>query len=150
MQVESVKVPGGEIAVRGISLVDITNLMVAGNRADLEAAVEQMKELYEAAKANDEDALAEGLMTIATKLPNFVAKLIAGCADEPESWEVVKKLGISVQLEALQKIGHLTFDGDDALKNFVSGLTMLLNSITRATNSLNSQIASPGTKSLEH
>lgn len=141
-----IKYRGSGITVRGLGLDIISKLLVGGTRAQLDAALAQVAAARDAQQSGKDDAFNQALMGIATGMPALVAKVIALCADEPEMDAVVAKLPLPVQVEALIAIGGLTFDGEESIKNFVSGLMTLLQS-AKATVSIAGQTVKTGTQS---
>jgi len=139
---QTIRFKTGEFVVRGIGLDTITALFHDGNREDMETAVGELEAVYRASQGKDNAALTEGLTRLVVRLPALTAKLIARAADEPGEWEKVMKLPLPVQLDTLLAIGRMTFDGEDSIKNFVSGLTTMLASITKAAK-VAGQIRSP-------
>lgn len=138
---------GQPFTVRGAGLSTIAALLQSGARGDIEAAIQDMEAAYKSQKENPEDgtAIESSLASFAVKIPNLVATLIAICAGEPDSVAVVEQLPLSVQTEALLAIFYLTFDGEESLKNFVSGLKKLMASLTKSVKEAG-QIAAIGTK----
>lgn len=148
IQFESKKIVyrGSDFTVRGLGLDIIARLLASGTRTQIDAALAQIAAAQDAKKAGDSKAIDAALMGIATGLPELVAKVIALCADEPDAEAVVAKLPLPVQVEALIAIGQLTFDGEESIKNFVSGLMTLMGSV-KGTVSIAGQIAATGIQS---
>lgn len=119
---------GGTFTVRGIGLDSIAYLMNTGNRDELESAVASLEAIFEA--KGDAGALQAGLMSLVTQLPALCAKVVALAAGEPDEWEKVLKLPLPVQLEAVNAIGRLTFDGEDSIRSFMAGLLILMSGLT--------------------
>lgn len=145
IETQRISYRGNEFAVAGIGLDTIAELMVSGERGQLETAVAQLEKLYNATQAKDDNAMTAGLTQLVLQLPGLAAKLIALAAGEPNQTDKVRKLPISVQLDAILAIGRLTFDGEDSIKNFVNGLMTLLSGMTK-TARLAGQTVSVGTK----
>jgi hypothetical protein len=127
-----VKFRGSEFTVRGLGLDTVAALMQDGNREELELAVKQLEALYKATKADDTAGITSGVNKLVVQLPGLTAKVIAFAADEPGEADKVRKLPLPVQLDAILAIGRLTFDGEDSIRNFVSGLMTLMTSATTA------------------
>lgn len=139
VETQTVTFPGGDFILRGISFDKLARLMVAGNRADIEAVIEELSVAMNAADKKDEGALLDTLKGLLVKLPALAAKMIAICANEPDEWQKVEDLSMATQLDALLAIGRLTFNSEDAIKNFVSGVMTLTDSIAKV-NDLTPQI----------
>lgn len=119
----TIALPGGEIAVRGLS-VDAVAALVRDDRAAILAAFDQItgkanvQQLAAAADAGEETPdvdLAElGMGDAAASLlqaaPGLVAKIIAWAADEPDAVEQARQIPMPLQLEILVEIGRLTFE----------------------------------------
>jgi hypothetical protein len=136
---------GQSFSVRGVGLDIISKLLTGGSRTEIDAVVADFSRAVKSDEAGDDAGVESSLMNFATKLPALAARLIAMCADEPDAVEVVEKLPLAVQTEALLAIFWLTFDGEESLKNFVSGLKKLLSSMTKAVEAAG-QTAVTGTK----
>lgn len=93
---------GGSIAVRGLSLTDITSIY-RNHAGDLGLWFERLGGQEVAVEAS----MVEALVTTA---PTLVAELVglAGGADA----EIAATLPMAVQIDALTKIGELTFTRD--------------------------------------
>ncbi len=144
IETAAVKFRGGEFTVRGLGLDAVSYLMQSGSREELDLAVSQLEELFRASTEKDSAAIAGGIQKLIVQLPGLAAKVIAFAAEEPNEVAKVRKLPVSVQLEAMLAIGRLTFDGEDSIRNFVSGLMTLMTSVTK-TMTIASQTVSNGT-----
>lgn len=145
-ETKEIKYRRQSFAVRGLGLDGVSKLLAQGSRAQIDGLIQDIAKANEGTKAGDTAAFEVALAGLATKVPELVATLIAFCADEPESADVVAKLPLPVQTEALLAIFELTFDGEESLKNFVSGLKTLIQSMVKAVSTAG-QIAKTGTKS---
>jgi hypothetical protein len=132
IQFESKKIVyrGSDFTVRGLGLDIVSKLLASGARAQIDEAIGQLEVAY---KSEGNGAVLEGALSkLAIELPGLAAQVIAFAADEPNAVEAVTKLPLPVQLEALMAIGRLTFDGEESIKNFVSGLMSMMSSVKRA------------------
>jgi hypothetical protein len=149
-ETKEIKYRGQSFTVRGLGLDTISKLLSKGSPlGQLDEAIQEIAQISKSAEGVDEAAFMTGIAGLAAKLPALAAAVIAHCADEPESVDVVERLPLPVQTEALLAIFYLTFDGEDALKNFVSGLKTLMQSLTKAVAEAQAsagQIAKIGTK----
>lgn len=125
-----IKVGKSGFEVRGLTFSDIT-LMIKSQRSEVLKVVD----LYVASAENGEDPLEGGdsgiafIQKILSDLPEFVAHVIATASDEPENWEIVKKLPIPVLLQSIMYIGELTFEDDEGLKKFLENIIKLLGTL---------------------
>lgn len=107
---------GQTLTVRGLSLTDISEIF-----REHAIVLEGLYQKHIVAK--DEmppaDQLAKALMTEA---PLVVAQLIASANDEPESDEIVGKLPIMVQANALTEVAALTFRSEAEVKELLEKL----------------------------
>jgi hypothetical protein len=129
--------PDGAFAVRGLSYADISTL--ASRFKD--TAEQAFKTLTQTPGTGDGGELTVGDVTpVATILlkdaPALAAAIIATAADEPDMEEVVMKLPFTLQTEALEAVGKHTFETEGSLKKAVETVIGLLQSGTRAIESL--------------
>jgi hypothetical protein len=95
--------------VRGLTLTDLGQLL-----AEYKEPIEK---------------LMEGEVDIATlqdSYPEFMAKVIAMAAEEPDSWETVMKLGFTTQLLAFEACWDLTVPDYDALGKLIQRIKGLI------------------------
>lgn len=115
---EPVEVPGGgEFTVRGLSFVDMKSLLVAHS-----AELSRLFDLVVAGNGNGEIALTnmtEAAAQFITEAPALAASVIALASDEEGVFEIVLNLPFPVQVDALTKIGKLTFATEDSAKKFL-------------------------------
>lgn len=115
---------GGEFEVRAVSLSDVAGLISRHQDAvDRVAAILRAQEQFD---FTDAQMTGEILLNVARESPYLVADLISSCADEPEAYEGAFRLPLTVQVDALQKIGEITFADMAALKKFAAGMKNLL------------------------
>lgn len=101
----------GSFFVRGISPADI-NAVLTVNRASVEMLFDLAESKGVSSLADiTETKLADIAQAAVSELPDLIAGIIAQCEDEGsiENWMKVRKLPITVQLDALTKIAKLTF-----------------------------------------
>jgi hypothetical protein len=146
IETAAVQFRGGEFTVRGLGLDTVAALMHDGNREELGTAVNQLEVLFKATKAEDSEGIKQGINMLMVQLPGLAAKVIAYAADEPGEVDKVRKLPLPIQLEAILAIGRLTFEGEDSIRNFVSGLVTLMASATAASKIAGQTVVSIGTK----
>lgn len=106
----SIKVPdGGQFAVRGLSLVDITGIYQEHGG---ELAIWFEKFVSGADDAGS--SMVDAVSSIIASAPHLAAKAIAVAADDTtdEGAAIVSRLPLGVQFEALSAIGELTFTED--------------------------------------
>jgi hypothetical protein len=129
--------PDGTFAVRGLSYADIS-LIADRFKGTAEQA---FKTLTSTPGTGDGGDLTVGDVTpVATMLlkdaPALAAAIIAIAADEPDAEEIVIKLPFTVQTEALEAVGKHTFETEGSLKKAVETVIGLLQSGTKAIESL--------------
>jgi hypothetical protein len=114
--------PGGEFAVRGLGLADIVELV--RENADV------VRRLFAAFQGDAQAAMLDAMVAA----PDLLDAVIRRAADR----ELPENLPLSIQIEALQHIGDLTFVGEGAVGN-------LLAVAERAVAALNAKaISTPG------
>lgn len=120
---EQVDFKGGSLQVRGLSLDDIAKIM-QGYSADLEGMID----IYVRGVNNDAStaAMAQYAIALVKDAPGLVAFLIANACDEPDSVPQARLLPMAVQVDALKKIGKLTFEEAGGPKKFFESLSGLL------------------------
>jgi hypothetical protein len=98
---------GGSLALMGLSLQDVS-VLVHHHLPDLEALWDIIAS--ENINTLDADSLRPVLGALVMQAPGFTANVIALGCGEPDHAEMVQtKLSAPVQIEALLKIGELTF-----------------------------------------
>lgn len=131
----TVKTSGGEFTVRGLSLTDIL-FLVSKHRA-------AMKALFDKFVKGQSDVALESYSNLGAALiesaPDVAAEIIALAADEPEEIETVKRISFPAQIEALERIGDLTFAAEGSPKKVVETVIRVLSG---ATNLLNDHLTS--------
>jgi len=111
----NVEIPGGNFAVRGLSPVEIEQL-VREHRATLGALFDQLKGQL----ADPEiDVMSTGAELL-VQAPELMARIICTAADEPDAIDVALRLPTSVQFAALGKIAALTFTVEGDLGKLVA------------------------------
>lgn len=101
---------GSSFKVRGLSASDL-QVLITNTRNSIEL-------VFNLAEANgihsvedlNEDKLKTLVHVMIQEFPNIVAMTIALAADDFDNWEKVATFPLSVQVEALERIGRLTFD----------------------------------------
>lgn len=136
---ETVQLPGGEsFAVRGVSLQD-TIALVRHHGPALSNLFNQI--------TSGKDVRIDAMLSVATTLleqaPEMVAELIALASGEstPEAVAGAARLPLPVQLDALEKIGKLTFFAEGGLGKFAETVIRVMQGTSGAINEL--QLPSP-------
>lgn len=125
---------GGKFAVRGISPEDALGLYYR-HTGELSALFDKFAER---AKAREEVSAMEVGTAMVSGAPRIMAEIIALAADgdprDAESFEqlvnVARKLPAGVQMDALQKIGALTFSSDMPAGKFFGLVVQMAQSAT--------------------
>lgn len=114
---------GGSFTVRGLSLEDVSRL-IATHLPDLEA----LYDLFVSGKINSStDEQFENLIkTLVVEAPGFAANVIALASDEPDSAKQAALLPFPVQIEAITKIGDMTFTDVGGLGKGMETIAALL------------------------
>lgn len=99
----------GSFTVYGLT-ADGIGYLVRKHEADL-------GEAYAAVRSGEMDAAA--IASLVQRFSGLAATVIAVSAGEPEMAETAARLPLSVQVDAIEKIGALTFVGEDAAKKFI-------------------------------
>lgn len=110
---------GQSFEVRGLSLPDMTRL-VRHHGGALQLLIDRFAEGNLAAGLEDITALGSALMNAAPEAAAEAIALAAGDGfPEPVEIEIARQLPASVQLEALEKIGRLSFTAEGGPGKFV-------------------------------
>lgn len=120
---EAVKFAGGQAAVRGLNTEDISDLI----RIHLDD-MENLFSLFQDASANV--AANQQSKAIVIKLikdaPHLAAQIVAMAAGEPDSYDAIRSLPFPTMVDAIEKIGRLTFEEVGGAGNFVATLKGLM------------------------
>ena len=136
-----IEVPGGMIAVRGLSLNDIVILVTRNG--------EVFKSLFQDfLNGTDGNPLLTGkniLSDLASKKPHLFGEIIALSAGEfnTQAIENASRLTLDVQLRVLEEVGKLTFREEGSIKKVIETVSRIMGSLTTSVNQLsNSMIGS--------
>lgn len=110
VQTEIISLPDGQsFEVQGLTLTNLGNL-VAEYKEPLEALMESKLDLT----------------NVAEKYPEFMAKVVALSANEPDQWEKISTFPFTIQLLAFEKCWDLTIPDYDALKKLIERIQGLI------------------------
>lgn len=133
LPVDDVEVPGGgSFTVKGLSFMDMRTLFTK-----YAAEVTSFFDLIAnggTAKAMDVENAAAVAAAFIRQAPALAAETIALAAGEPDAFGTVLTLPFPVQIEALKKIGKLTFGTDGSAKKFFLTVSELMNTRGEAAN----------------
>lgn len=105
LPVEEIEFPGGNFAVRGLSLDDISYLVQHHGQ--------RMESLFsDFAQTSGEitvEAIASFALPLLQAAPEIAADMIACASGDPEDSAIARTLPFPTQLDALQKLAGLTF-----------------------------------------
>jgi len=122
-----VLVPGsGSFTVRGLSFVDMQSLYVK-YASEMAAFFTVLAQGANSRAVEIENAAALAADVI-TKAPALAADIIAVATGEDDAFELALSLPVSVQIEALTKIGPLTFGSEGGTKKFLQTVNLLIKS----------------------
>lgn len=129
-------------AVRGISFEDLTKIVL--RHGPLCVMIYQEFVDSKAKFGLRPEVLGQFISTSMSKFPEAVTDVIAIAADEdfPELREIVRRLPIGVQIDAIYKIVGLTFTGEADVKKLVEIVTGMAQSVTASLQSLTGPMAS--------
>lgn len=100
-QTETVKFPGGEFAVRGLSLADV--VAISRSHADT------IRNVFANFEGDAESAIADALVLA----PELAVAIVERAADAPNV--DFGRMPLSVQMDALDAVGRLTFVDEGSL-----------------------------------
>ena len=126
-----VKFPGGDIAVRGLSLDDLS-FIVQRHGAKLNVLFKSFTEGGELTV----EGVANFAMPLLNAAPEIAAELIACASGDPEDAGIAATLPFPVQLEALEKLAELTFNVSGGPKKLVETVLRMAKGTTGLLDSL--------------
>ena len=116
---------GTKFTVHGVTANDVMRMLFEAER-DVSRALDALDKI----KSGDEADAKETIVALPRETPELVARIIASAADEPDAWQTVLRLPVSVQAEALAAVWTLTFEEPDSVKKFVASLTAMARAMT--------------------
>lgn len=130
---EDIKGSDGKVVftVRGLSLNDIVQLLQK-NRPAMEQVFNEFQEKGDKLLGDDQ-ALVQMLLE---SVPRLFAQAVARAADEPDQEDVILKLPLSMQVDAFEQIGKLTFDAEGGPKKVLEAVVRVLKGWTDNVNAL--------------
>lgn len=131
----TIKTPGGDFTVRGLSLDQVT-ILFSRRRPVMEDLFQRMKDgNVQGISMDDARDMGTSLLAYAPDLAAEIIMLASG-DDDAESFDVAKSLPMPVQVEALEQIGRLTFATEGGVKKFLAQMIELMRSATDTLSSL--------------
>jgi len=125
---ETVEVPGsGEFTVRGLSLVD-TKPLVRKHAGELSSLFNLISNSQKSGEIDIEDAALTAARFL-DQAPALMADIIAIASGEEDAFEAALQLPIPVQVDALTKIGRLTFASEGSVKKFLQTVIVMMGSL---------------------
>ena len=100
-------------SVRGLNFSDLEILL-----NEFDKGLDPLIAVF-AQDANIDDMDEDFALKLITVAPDLVAKVIAVASDEPDAWEVCKRLDISTSMDALSKLFDLTTRSFGGPKKFL-------------------------------
>lgn len=133
----AIKFPGGDFAVRGLSLDDIAYLV--GRHGA------KMNDLFLEFQKGGAELELESLASFAVPLlkaaPEVAAELIACASGDPKDWHIAATLPVPVQLEALEKLVELTFNVEGGPKKVVETVIRMAQGVSGLLSEMSAQKA---------
>lgn len=134
---EKVAFPGGDFAVRGLSLEDFT-VLVRNHFEPMSALFEKYVDQAAIARATAQvtkegmelgdirTVVLEGLQMA----PSLIGDVIARAADETENPQLARLLPMGTQIDAVEKIVRLTLEAEGGLEKLVETVLKVSGSLT--------------------
>ncbi len=121
-----------EIKLRGLSANAIAGIVVSQM-----SGIESVFNIVQGAGVKSPEDLAKvDMLEVGQRLlvqaPEFMARVIAYAAHEPEQWEVVRDLPAPTQIECLKHVAQLTFNDEAGFREFAGNVVAALRSAKRA------------------
>lgn len=131
-----------KIVVRGLSSSDFSKLINKFGPT-LVSLFDTLKDRFDGGDIDGEDIATVAQLALQAA-PDLVAEVIALAADEPDQVEAAKRLRVSVQIEALEKILNLTFTSEAEVKKSVEIVTGWLQKINGSAQGIKHSLSSVG------
>ncbi len=126
---EQVAFRGGAFTVRGLSTDDLA-LLVHAHLESMEIVLAIVRDMQNGPVAGD--PLARLMLLLAQEAPAMVSHIIAVAAGEPDAADIVRKFPFPVAVDALMKVGRLTFENVGGPENFFAALAVLRDGLAPA------------------
>jgi hypothetical protein len=120
----TVTAKGVSFDVRGLSIIDISSVIKL-HMNDLEALFDMYEQEAQGLSFSNV-ALAKYATRLIQDAPGLVAHIIALACDEPEQVNNAKRLPLIAQIDALKKIGKLTFEEVGGVKKLIAEMSDLV------------------------
>lgn len=120
---EEVQIKGAVLRVRGINSDDL-GLLVRAHFETVQQILDAVREAQVGPAAGD--VAARFILSLAQDAPRLAAQIIALASDEPDQADQAAKLPFAVTIDALTKIGRLTFEEAGGVQGFVNALMALV------------------------
>lgn len=135
LQLRTATVPyvGANDEAHDITLYGLSANAIAGLILSQLSNIEEIFNIVESAGVKSTADLAnvnvvEVGQRLMVQLPEFIARVIAYAAHEPEQWDKVVHLPAPVQAECLKKLAQLTFTDEAGFREFVGNVVAALRS----------------------
>ncbi len=127
-----IETPGGEFAVRGLSLDDLAWLVRRHG--------ESMSKVFNEFTASDTElttnSVAGFLLPLVESMPGLVSEVIACATGEADEAALVRRLPFPVQIDALEKVVDLSFDAAGGPKKLAETVVRMAQGTTGLLESL--------------
>ncbi len=136
--------PGdGSFFVRGMSLEDIS-FITSRHLHQLVELFEKIKQEVPEGKDKKPEDINQIIRTAITTAPEAVATIIALAADEPEQTEMVSRLPVSIQTEAIMAVVEMTFESEAHMGKFMQAIVKAMTATTNTLQNLQSPASLDG------
>lgn len=139
-----VETPGGNFAVRGLSLEDLTILM-KDHTDEVGTLFNQFRTWALADNTPEKAPVHQFLVRVIAQTPQLISRVIARAADEDTEMGIRMARGLVMedQVKALETIGGLTFRSEEALQKMLQLAIRSLDQLTKALISDSASLETP-------
>lgn len=132
----TIKLPSGKssFTVSGLSVEGIARL-IKGRASEMEDVFAKFMQDRDQLGVVGDPKFARSVgsrfgQTLLDKAPRLAADIIAIASGEPHAWENAQRLPFTVQIEALEAVVELTFNGEEGSKKAMEALSKMVRAAT--------------------